>query len=223
MPQHELTVLLGELRALSSAYKRGDSDSFAAFRDLASKLFHLTVGDSSAYLQLIRGPAGADELLLTAGGDLPLLLNDGCYLRLSIFLYRERTEEGIRMKVRESSFQYQADPDGERWIFRFDYLRRPPEGIPGALVQIRGELLENCLAPGTTLERIHFPTMRVSLEAVLRLLATDFGVRCNEDEAIWRPALEETESVFFDIQHLPLRLPERREHRARTRKKRPKK
>ncbi len=223
MPQRELTVLLGELRALSSAYKRGDSDSFVAFRELASKLFHLTVGDSSAYLQLIRGPSGPDELLLTSAGEAPLLLNDGRFLRLSILLYRERTDRGFRMKVRESSFQYQEDPDGERWIFRYDYLRRPPEGIPGAHVQIRGSLLEDCLPDGTPLERIHFPTMRVSLEAVIRLLANEFGVRCNEGDEVWRPALDETERAFFDIQHLPLPTPERSETRARTRTQRRKK
>jgi hypothetical protein len=132
--------------------------------------------------------------------------------------------DGMRTMVEnDSSFQYQADPDGEKWIFRYDYLRRPPEGVPGAHVQIRGKLIEECLPTETPLERIHFPTMRVSLEAVLRLLATEFGVRCNEEEAIWRPALKETESVFFEIRHLPLRDPERPETRKRTRARRRKK
>ena len=123
------------------------------------------------------------------------------------------------MKVRESSFQYQEDRNGERWIFRYDYLRRPPEGIPGAHVQIRGSLLENCLPSGTPLERIHFPTMRVSLEAVIRLLAKEFGVRCNEDDAVWKPALDETERAFFDIQHLPVVSPERPAPGSRARSK----
>ena len=208
MPRPELSSLLGELRSLSTAYKAGDSDSFAAFRDLASKLLHLTIADSSSYLQLIGGPTGSDELLLTNGGEAPLLLNDGRFFRLSILLYRESTDRGVRMRVSESSFQYQEDQDGECWIFRYDYLRRPPEDIPGAHVQIRGSLLEDCLPRGTPLERIHFPTMRVSLEAVIRLLAKEFTVRCNEDDAVWKPALDETERAFFDIQHLPVGSPE---------------
>lgn len=57
---------------------------------------------------------------------------------------------------------------------------------------------------GQTLERIHFPTSRVPLEAVINLLATDFRVRCNEQPELWRPVLAESERRFFQIAHIPL-------------------
>ena len=123
------------------------------------------------------------------------------------------------MKVRESNFQYQLDPDGNHWIFRYDYIRESDEAIPAAHFQLRGSLLEDCLPEGKPLHKIHFPTMRVSLEAVIRLLAVEFDVPCNENKEIWIPALETTESAFFDIQHLPVALAPSKTPRKKPRKK----
>ena len=61
------------------------------------------------------------------------------------------------MKVRSSSFQYQLDPGGDEWIFRYDYLRNPPEPYPASHLQIRGMLIG---LRDLNLERVHFPTQR---------------------------------------------------------------
>jgi hypothetical protein len=128
-----------------------------------------------------------------------LPLNDGRFLRLSVSLYLAIDDErGRLLKVDKSSYQYQADQAGNRWIFRYDYLREPgPDPHPQAHLQIRGTLTEGAALPeDRTLARIHFPTGRVSIESVIRLLADQFGVACNEPPETWRPVLAEAERTF---------------------------
>jgi hypothetical protein len=51
----------------------------------------------------------------------------------------------------------------------------PSEPHPASHLQIRANLTEDCCLPaGTPLERIHFPTGRTTIEAVIRLLAEPF-------------------------------------------------
>ncbi len=188
----------------------GTPESFAAFRELASLLLRLTILAPGGAMRLIRGPQWPDNAALGGWGgpEDPLPLTDERYLRLSIALYLADTPEGRRVKVRDSSYQYQADRDAERWIFRYDYLRHPPAHHPAAHVQVRGALAEaDCLPPGMPLGRIHFPTHRVALEAVIRLLAEQFQVPCHEAGAVWRPVLAESERLFLGIAHPPLAGP----------------
>src|SRR3989304_7958274 len=100
---------------------------------------------------------------------------------------------GAGLKVYEASYQSQEDVEGPRWISRYDYLRTPPDPHPAAHLQVRGTLTENCLPAHSPLERIHFPTHRVSIEAVIRLLADQFGVRCTEGDDVWGPGMEQSE------------------------------
>jgi len=125
------------------------------------------------------------------------------------FTVQKQTAHGPRVKVKSSSFQYQADQNGDRWIFRYDYLRQPPQPQPSAHLHVRGSLLEPCLSSGSALEDIHFPTQRVSLEAVIRLLIEQFGVHPNESVEIWRPVLAESEAAFLGIAHQSLSGPDR--------------
>ena len=124
-------------------------------------------------------------------------------------LYLAPHEDRTRLKVEKSVYQYQLDEDGERWIFRYDYLRHATEPHPAAHLQIRGALTETSAAPVRgTLERVHFPTGRVSLEAVIRLLVEQFGVRTNEDPSIWRPVLATSEEEFLKVAHQAIAGPE---------------
>ena len=89
-------------------------------------LLRRTVLATRGNLRLFWGPR-RDEAVLggwDAPGD-PLPLANGRYLRLTMALYFEDSPAGRRAKVRQSSFQYQLDRDDERWVFRYDYLRRP--------------------------------------------------------------------------------------------------
>jgi hypothetical protein len=59
---------------------------------------------------------------------------------------------------------------------------------------VRGDFLEASAIPaGTDLKDIHFPAERVSLEAVIRLLADQFGTPCHEAPEVWRPVLAASE------------------------------
>ena len=136
----------------------------------------------------------------------PVPLRDGRWLRLAISLYVENTEHGRRLKASQSTFQYQlsADPHADDWIFRYDYLRDPRDQYPAAHLQINAALkVEGVLAEQRPLARIHFPTGRVPLEAVIRLLAEDFGVPCVQPREVWRALLAEAENFFKEIAHQP--------------------
>ena len=204
-PSDDLVTALGHVRDLSTRYKSGESDAFDAFRDLVSLLLGGTILDTAhSAVRLIYGP-GSDVVLGGRGGPTdPLPLTNGRYLRLSIALYRETTSEGPRVKVRSSSIQYQHDPAGDRWIFRYDYLRNPPDPYPACHVQIRGTLIESSVM---NLERVHFPTHRVSLEAVIRLLIEEFGVPARTGAEFWRSVLAESEAAFLEIHRRSLSGP----------------
>ena len=184
--------------------------SFDAFRELSDFLLRLTVLTGSGGLRLLYLKGGPRDNAVLEGWTGPSLLplNDGRLLRFSMSLYLAPHEGGTRLKVEKSVYQYQLDQDGERWIFRYDYLRHATEPHPAAHLQIRGALIEGTVAPvRETLDRVHFPTGRVSLEAVIRLLVEQFGVRTNEESEIWRPVLAESERVFEEIAHRPLSGP----------------
>jgi len=205
-----LAKLLGRVRQLTEEYKAGNRQSLKSFRELVSLLLSLTIMKAGGGVQLVllkneekKGVIGGRK-----GPTDPLPLTNGRYLRLSMSLELTDTPEGPRLKVYDSSFQYQLDRDGKHWIFRYDYLRHPASQHPPAHFQIRGKLTEqSALRQGHPLERIHFPTSRVSLEAIIRLLAIQFGVKCNEPPEVWQPVLAESEHLFFKIAHLPVSGP----------------
>lgn len=134
----------------------------------------------------------------------PLPLRDGRFLRLTMRLRLVKEAKLTRLKVDASAYQYQLDEEGRRWVFRYDYLRIPPSPYPGAHLQIRGKLRERA-APGggTRMERLHLPTGRVALEAVIRLLVEEFGVPTAQPATVWRPVLAESEREFQRIAHQP--------------------
>lgn len=122
-------------------------------------------------------------------------------------LFLTDTTDGSRVKVETSSLQYQMDETGDRWIFRYDYVREPPEPHPSAHIHVRGSLIEPCLAAKQSLEDVHFPTNRVSIESVIRLLIEQFAVPPNNAPEIWRPLLAESEALFMQIAHKALSGP----------------
>ncbi len=205
----DLPALLGQVRELTRTYQAGGGDAFAAVRELVTLLLRLTILAPDAGLTLIRGPR-QNVMEISGLGARPVRLTDGRYLRVWFVLYAEDTPQGRRVKVERSSFQYQLDEEGDRWIFRYDYLRNPPDPTPAMHLQIRGSLLERDSLPADVpLQRIHFPTHRIALEAVLRLLVDQFKVPARHGAEIWRPVLAEAEAGFLGIAHRSLSGPER--------------
>lgn len=139
----------------------------------------------------------------------PLRRNDGRFLRLRMSLALGEGETGQRLKVLQSSYQYQVDEKGDDWIFRYDYLREPIDNHPSAHLQVRGRFtVPDALRTDEPLERVHFATGRVSLEAIVRVLVGQFLVPSNNDPEIWMPVLSESEKLFAEIAHHPRSGPE---------------
>jgi hypothetical protein len=139
----------------------------------------------------------------------PLSLNDGRYLRFAYSVHLAHSDKAGRrvLKVKNSSIQYQ-NPDPDDWIFRYEFLREAnSDAHPQAHLQIRGDLRGSASPYRGSLEHVHFPTGRHSLESVLRCLIEQFGVATNEDAATWRPVLATSEEHFLSIAKHPLSGP----------------
>jgi hypothetical protein len=210
LPSPEPARSIAEASRLTAGYLAGDAGSFRAFRDLAQLLLQLTILDAHEFVQLSRevpGPDRAPQRVLGGRGGLPtrpVRLRDGRYLRVSVALWLADTADGRRLKVSDSSYQYQADRDGEQEIFRFDYLRQPHRLEPAAHLNLYADLaIPGVLPAGRPHSRVHYPTGRVPLEAVIRLLADDFQVPCATPDHVWRPVLRASEQAFHDIAHRP--------------------
>ncbi len=162
-------------------------------------------------IRLVFGPRRPRDRAVIEGwtGESLVPLNDGRFLRFSVVLFLEEHEGRLRLKVEKSLYQYQVDEAGDRWIVRYDYLRYPSEPHPGMHIQVRGEQQEpEVLRSGQTLERVHFPTGRVSLEAIIRLLIEQFHVPTNTEPDVWRPVLAESEKAFLRVAHQDISGPE---------------
>ena len=159
----------------------------------------------SSYVRLVAGEGTKLVLSGPNGPGDPLLLNDGRFLRLTITLFFEKSKGERHLKVFESSFQYQTNTGAE--IFRYDYLRNPQTHYPASHLQIHGRLNQPTVPKSHYLEKIHFPTGRIPLEAVIRLLAEEFQIHCHAPKRVWRRILAESEEKFTKIAHRPLSGP----------------
>lgn len=200
---------------LTARIQAGGERGVDALRELFELLLRCTVLDRRAggRLRCRQQPpqAGVDTVWLIDGWNehlSPVPLANGRFLRFTMELVVSRQDQQI--SVSKSCYQYQTDSnDRQTWIFRYDYSREQDGvDIPAAHVQIRGRLAEEGALPKTrALGRVHFPTQRVSLESVLRLLIRDFSVATQQPAEVWRPLLALTESEFIRISHRPEPLP----------------
>ena len=192
-----------KVRTLTRAAHVGGPDAAEAFGELVGFLLRLTVLDKAGTIMRYRKTAVAHVI----GGPReegfsPLPLRGGRYLGLFIQLYIDREDQDF-LKVSKARYQYQLDEAGENWVFRYEYIRDPPDHHPCGHLHVRGRLTEDCLPSHATLDRVHFPTGRVSLEAIIRLLAGHFGIRAAASEDVWWPALFESETAFLKVAHKP--------------------
>jgi hypothetical protein len=205
--KHSATV-----RELTRQYLGGKREAFEAFRKLVQLLLALTVLADNQFVRVAKhGNDQSRRALGGARGPLsPVRLRDGRWLRVAYSLHLAPHNGSKRLKVEQTSVQYQVnetdqDEGGLKEIFRYDYLREDDSEHPNAHINIHGSLIESdALGPGVPLADVHFPTARVPLEAILRLLIVDFGIDPATPREVWRPVLATSETAFQEIAHQPL-------------------
>ncbi len=194
---------------LNKRYLSGKPDAFDATLELLNLLLGLTVMAPGQSLRYTKLPSNPNTRLI---GDVerPVLLNDGRYLRVLVSMKLEDDKDAklTKLRVYNSSFQYQHDAHEERWILRYDYVRNQTLHHPSSHLQVAADLTHNCLPGHRPFNRVHLPTARISAEAVIRLLADQFDIPCHADAGVWRPVLAEAERQFNKICHKPLSGPE---------------
>jgi hypothetical protein len=132
---------------------------------------------------------------------------------MSIHLFLGATDKApglAALKVAKESFQYQLDDSSDSWVFRYEYERErdTEDQHPPAHLHVRGSPApEVATALTQPLPKVHFPTGRVSIPAIIRLLAEQFNVSCNRDPGVWRPVLAKVEADFQGIAHQTLSGP----------------
>jgi hypothetical protein len=142
-------------------------------------------------------------------GDEPVPINDGRYLRLTYSLLQGVARDGESvLKVEGSSLQYQADPEGDQWVFRYDFIRQARDAHPQSHLQLNAEPRCETTPLRDQFERVHFHTGRFTLEGVIRCLIEQFGVETNTATDTWRPALYESERLFLLTAYHPPSGPE---------------
>lgn len=203
----DLSLLLGKVRQLTTDYKSGGKDSAKAFRDLMATLLSITVLKNNATIRLFQKEKSKQLFVLGGTPDItdPLPLNDGRFLRYTISFYVD-IQDNSYLKVDKASYQYQLHKeDDKQWLFRYDYLRIPDTKYPPSHLQINGSFPN--IITGISMPKTHFPTGRVSIESIIRLLIEQFNVPPNEPPEIWRPVLTESEKLFYEIAKRPLSGP----------------
>lgn len=202
--------LRAELEALTRQFEEGGQGAFVPFRDLVQRLLSLTVAATGQSVRLVFLDRDRTKAVLTSGTERdltrPMHLRGGGYLRLTMSL--DVLGDRGHLRVREASFQYQTRASDDSWVFRYDFLREGPGPYPPAHLQVNGALPGSTPdLPARALPDVHFPTGRLSIEAVIRLLAEQCDVPTAEPSAVWRPVLAVSERRFLDRAHQPLSGP----------------
>lgn len=182
---------------------------FNAFCDLTQKLLSLTVMADGQRIGLDRSWIdNRTRLLVGRSQDNELntvRLRDDRYLRVTMTL---RITSNDRFACPRSSFQYQETEGEQAEIFRYDYLRAQKDDHPRAHLNIHGRLDHGVLGVNKPLQDVHFPTGRIPLEGVIRLLIVQFKVPSATPAEVWTPVLATSETAFLEICDQPLSGPD---------------
>jgi hypothetical protein len=190
-------------RLLAKEVLKGGNGAPKKFADLVGFLLGLTVVKNPSGGRVILDKSKrANQFVLSGWNTLgsPIPLANGEFLRLAMTLYTDEKDHQF-LKVLKSNCQYQRDEAGDKWIFRYDFSREPGNKYAASHIQVRGQLTEAVQLRKQTLENVHFPTRRISIESILRLLIDDFNIKPNQDDGIWRAALAASEGEFYRVAH----------------------
>lgn len=183
---------------------------------MINRLLRSTIATSSAAVLIRPSQQRSRRVWVIEGNDSGCIrLRNDWHLNIVQSVELHNTNDGLRLKTSTSKYQYQRDndPETEHWVFRYEYIRTPERGYthPTAHLHIKGDLSESGALPNKTpLERVHFVThrvsieavIRISIEAVIRILIEEFHVpTALSDKAYWRAALAASEKEFLDRAH----------------------
>ena len=158
----------GRVRELVGQCLSGSPDGFEAVRELIDYLLRLTVMAEHERVRLAGYPGNPNARAIGVRRQ-PLLLKDGRFLRLILTLSLDDTPDKdpprrLRFIQRPISIKrIRMRP----LIIRFDYIREPTDEHPASHVHVRGSIAEDCadcLPVGKTLDRLHIPTGRITVE-----------------------------------------------------------
>lgn len=222
---------VSNMRRLADLVYAGGREAPFRFADLVSRLFLSTIAyDRGGAFFVVPSNKEKHVYVITGwNSELePIRLNNGGYLRISMVLSLNDKSDPF-LRVRKQMISYEADQDRQAdWIFRYDYVRNAEVHYPPSHLQLHGKLhAKDVLPVGKKLERIHFPTERISIESIIRLLINDFNVEVNEFPEKERKLMEseltntgKKPSDFdlnLEIARMMLRSTERRFHEIKHR------
>lgn len=127
----------------------------------------------------------------------PLPLTNGHYL----FLYNVL---GLRRKQRylttlEYRYVYQSTDADDSWIFRYEYVREPPEPYPYAREHLHINAQPSFYSGVSPFPGLHLPTgRRITVERLARHLIAEHGITPISPD--WEKTLEQAEGHFREIQ-----------------------
>lgn len=129
---------------------------------------------------------------------IPLQLTNGHHLYLYNLLGLRRKERYLA--TLEYRYVYQATQDDDSWIFRYEYVREPPEPYPYA----RQHMHVNASPASYTGAEpfpglLHLPTgTRITIERLVRHLIAEHGI--NPISPDWETTVADAEAHFREIQ-----------------------
>lgn len=167
----------------------------AKYTEHLSSLLTKTVTDQP--LKALNAPPNGARIAFRDGGELggrrSVELANGLWIRV-FQLIRPNPGDGSKVQTAEYSYVYASSADADNdWLVRYDYVPEeassPGYRYPVAHVHFNGysEKYERLAIPGKKpLEKLHFPTRRISLEDFIEHLIIEFAVptRSDPEEAL---------------------------------------
>lgn len=134
----------------------------------------------------------------------PMRLANGSYLYAYQRLGLRRPERYLT--TLEYHYVYQRTDDDDSWIFRYEYQREPGDKYPYPLAHLHLNAVPEGYPGPKPFPRLHMPTGRVTIEAVVRHLLDEHAVPALSPN--WREMLSAAEGAFKEIQRRRLLNPD---------------
>ena len=99
----------------------------------------------------------------------------------------------------EYRYVYQATPDDESWILRYEYVREPPEAYPYAREHLHVNAAPASYTGAQPFPGLHLPTgRRITIERLVRHLMSEHGIDPISPDC--ETAIADAEAHFRDVQ-----------------------